>query len=105
MPTNVLITGALHESAISAFTTNKNLYVTYRPDCDRAELLELLPKANVLVTRSETDVDKAVIDAASELKIIARAAVGVGNIDIDYATDKGVLVINCPGKNTNSAAE
>lgn len=105
MPTNVLITGALHESAISAFKANKNLAMTYRPDCERAELLKLLPSAHVLVTRSETDVDKAVIDAATELKIIARAAVGVGNIDIDYATGKGVLVINCPGKNTNSAAE
>ena len=57
------------------------------------------------MTRSETDVDREVIDAAPDLKIIARAAVGVGNIDIPYATEKGILVINCPGKNTNSAAE
>ncbi len=67
--------------------------------------MKLLADADVLVSRSETDVDKAAIDTGSRLRIIARAAVGVGNIDIEYATEKGMLVINCPGKNTNSAAE
>ncbi len=103
--TRVLITGHLHESAIAGFKANKTLDVTYAPDCPRDELMRLVPSAHVLVTRSETDVDRTVIDAAPDLKIIARAAVGVGNIDIDLATSKGILVINCPGKNTNSAAE
>lgn len=101
----VLITGALHESALRAFQGNSKLKVAYHPDCDRATLLKNLPGCHVLVTRSETDVDKQVIDAAPKLKVIARAAVGVGNIDINYATERGILVINCPGKNTNSAAE
>ena len=101
----VLITGALHRSAIDLFSHNKKLNVAYHPDCDRKSLLTLIAGCQVLVTRSETDVDKAVIDACADLKVIARAAVGVGNIDIDYATEKGILVINCPGKNTNSAAE
>lgn len=103
--TKVLITGHLHDSAIDGFKANKHLEVTYRPDCSREELLTLVPNANVLVTRSETDVDREVIERAPDLKVIARAAVGVGNIDIDFATAKGILVINCPGKNTNSAAE
>ena len=102
---NILITGALHEGAIAGFKANKTFKIEYAPDCDRATLMKLLPTAHVLVTRSETDVDRAVIDAAPDLKVIARAAVGVGNIDIEYATEKGILVINCPGKNTNSAAE
>ena len=101
----ILITGALHESAIALFNQNKKLDVAYHPDCDRKKLLTLVADSQVLITRSETDVDKAVIDVSSNLKVIARAAVGVGNIDIDYATEKGILVINCPGKNTNSAAE
>jgi D-3-phosphoglycerate dehydrogenase len=46
-----------------------------------------------------------VIDAAPHLSVIARAAVGYGNIDVDYATQQGALVVNTPGKNTNSAAE
>jgi len=103
--TDVLITGALHESALAGFTQNPQLKVRYHPDCRREELLKLLPGTQVLVTRSETDVDREVILHAPELKVIARAAVGVGNIDIPFATEKGILVINCPGKNTNSAAE
>ncbi|MBM4251957.1 MAG: phosphoglycerate dehydrogenase [Deltaproteobacteria bacterium] len=105
MSTHVLITGHLHESAIAGFKANKDFHVVYAPDCERSELLRMVPKAQVLVTRSETDVDREVIEHAPELKVIARAAVGVGNIDIDLATQKGILVINCPGKNTNSAAE
>lgn len=104
-PTKVLISGHLHESAIAGFKAHKQFDVTYAPDCSKDELMRLLPGTNVLVTRSETDVDRSVIERAPELKVIARAAVGVGNIDIDFATTKGILVINCPGKNTNSAAE
>jgi D-3-phosphoglycerate dehydrogenase len=100
-----LITGHLHESAIDGFQKNSRFEVIYTPDCSREELMQLVPTAHVLVTRSETDVDRAVISAAPALKLIARAAVGVGNIDIDFATEKGILVINCPGQNTNSAAE
>lgn len=115
MKTNIVITGALHEQALAAFKSHRTGFggpdsrngheVHYHPDCSRAELMTLVKGAHVLVTRSETDVDKEVIDAAPQLRVIARAAVGVGNIDIDYATQRGILVINCPGKNTNSAAE
>ena len=114
MTTNILITGALHEQALAAFKTRAKgsgmgtsdfSEISYHPDCSRTELMSLVKSAHVLVTRSETDVDREVIDAAPDLRIIARAAVGVGNIDISYATEKGILVINCPGKNTNSAAE
>lgn len=101
----VLITGHLHESAIEGFQNNSRFDVVYAPDCSREELMKLVPTSQVLVTRSETDVDRVVIDAAKSLKLIARAAVGVGNIDISHATEKGILVINCPGQNTNSAAE
>ena len=105
MAARVLITGALHPDCISAFESNKLFDIHYHPDCSREQLLEQIKKAQVIITRSETQLDQAVIEAADELKVIARAAVGVGNIDINYATEKGILVLNCPGKNTNSAAE
>lgn len=101
----ILITGALHETALSAFRSNPKLVIKYFPDCDRSTLLAQAKSCQVLVTRSETDVDQELIDSAADLKVIARAAVGVGNIDINYATERGILVLNCPGKNTNSAAE
>jgi D-3-phosphoglycerate dehydrogenase len=105
MTTEVLITGALHSSAMEKFRSHDSFTVKYHPDCSRETLMQLLPSANVLVTRSETDVDQSVIEAAKNLKVVARAAVGVGNIDLEAATERGILVLNCPGKNTNSAAE
>ncbi len=105
MRIDVLIRGALHPQAVAAFKANEKFNIQYLPDCSLEELLQALPTAQVLVTRSETKVDRKVLDAAPHLKIVAVAAVGVANVDIDYATEKGILVVNCPGKNTNSAAE
>lgn len=105
MKSKILITGKLHPKAIEQFKGNDQLEVTYMPDRTFDEFKGELAKAHVLITRSETTVDRHLIDHASELKVIARAAVGVGNIDLDYATERGILVMNTPGKNTNSAAE
>ena len=49
--------------------------------------------------------DKALLDAGKRLKIVARAGVGIDNVDVDYASSKGVIVVNAPFGNTNSAAE
>lgn len=105
MSTKVLVTGALHPEAIKSLKADPSLNLIYKPDCSRSEIESLIADTQVLVTRSETKIDASLIDLALELKIIARAAVGVGNIDIPHATEKGILVINTPGKNTNSAAE
>ncbi|MES2745999.1 MAG: phosphoglycerate dehydrogenase [Bdellovibrionota bacterium] len=105
MRTKVLITGALHPVALEGLAKIDNLDVVYLPDATFAEFQSQLKDTQVLVSRSETDVNRELIDAAPNLKLIARAAVGVGNIDLDYATEKGILVMNTPGKNTNSAAE
>jgi len=105
MKYTILITGTLHPSSIEKFFSNPSFDVHYYPDSAREKWWDLLPSAYVLVTRSETPIDREILDRAKKLRFIGRAAVGVGNIDLDYATKKGILVINCPGKNTNSAAE
>ena len=105
MTIQVLITGKLHDEAISLFAGNDLFNVTYQPDLSRNQLLKILAPVQVLVSRSETTVDEAVFDAAPALKVVVRAAVGVGNIALKAATERGVLVLNTPGRNTNSAAE
>lgn len=70
-----------------------------------AALLEAVADTDALVVRSETLVTKEVLAAAPSLKVIARAGVGVDNIDVDAATRAGVIVLNAPGANATSAGE
>jgi D-3-phosphoglycerate dehydrogenase len=72
---------------------------------DRTQLLKEIATANAILVRSATKVDAQVIAAAPNLKIIARAGVGLDNVDIPAATTAGVLVVNAPTSNIVSAAE
>ena len=72
---------------------------------DRASLLPALAEANALLVRSATKVDAEAIAAAPHLKVIARAGVGLDNVDVKAATQAGVMVVNAPTSNIVSAAE
>ena len=69
------------------------------------ELLEIIPEFDALIVRSASKVTAEVLAAASNLKIIGRAGVGVDNIDVAAATARGIIVINSPGGNTIAATE
>ena len=101
----IIITGSLHPKAFELLDQESDISYDYMPDLEREKLLEAIPEYHCIISRSETTIDKDLIDKGKSLKMISRAAVGVGNIDIDYATSKGIVVINTPGINTNSAAE
>ena len=76
--------------------------------CDganRSELLSAIAEANAILVRSATKVDAEAISAAPNLKVIARAGVGLDNVDIPTATAANVLVVNAPTSNIVSAAE
>lgn len=70
-----------------------------------AELVARIPGVTALVVRSETKVTRPVIEAATALRVIGRAGVGVDNIDVACATERGILVVNAPTGNTVAAAE
>src|SRR5437762_5120326 len=70
-----------------------------------AELLPRLKDVVALVVRSETKVTAKVIEAAPKLRVVGRAGVGVDNIDVEAATQRGVVVMNTPGGNTITTAE
>ncbi|HKJ44649.1 MAG TPA: phosphoglycerate dehydrogenase [Balneolales bacterium] len=75
------------------------------PKLPKEELLKVLPDYDAMVVRSATKVTPDILKAAKKLKIVGRAGVGVDNIDIDAATQSGVLVMNTPNGNTISTAE
>ncbi|WP_247010438.1 phosphoglycerate dehydrogenase [Halorientalis litorea] len=74
-------------------------------DVEGEELLDAVADANAMVVRSGTEVTEAVFEAANDLVIVGRAGIGVDNIDIDAATDHGVIVANAPQGNVRAAAE
>jgi D-3-phosphoglycerate dehydrogenase len=74
-------------------------------DVERDSLLEAVSDAHGLVVRSGTQVTSAVFEAAPDLHIVGRAGIGVDNIDVDAATEHGVVVANAPEGNVRAAAE
>jgi D-3-phosphoglycerate dehydrogenase len=74
-------------------------------EAEGEELLTAVADANALIVRSGTDVNEAVFEAAEDLVIVGRAGIGVDNIDIEAATDHGVIVANAPEGNVRAAAE
>lgn len=69
------------------------------------QVLELVKDVHAIAVRSETKITRAVIEAAPLLKVVGRAGVGVDNVDVDAATERGVVVMNTPAGNTISTAE
>jgi D-3-phosphoglycerate dehydrogenase / 2-oxoglutarate reductase len=72
---------------------------------DRAALEHFLPEADALLVRSETRVTADLLGRASHLRVIGRAGAGVDTIDVDAATQRGIVVVNAPGGNSVAAAE
>ncbi len=99
----ILVTDNLASEALELLKANSSLEVAIGLSED--DLLTRVKDADALLVRSQTQVTARIINAADRLKVIGRAGVGVDNIDVSAATQKGILVINSPGGNTISAAE
>lgn len=83
----------------------KHFDVDVKVGMSKEELIAVIGEYDALAVRSETKVTADVLEAAKKLKIIGRAGVGVDNIDVPVATQKGILVVNSPAGNTMAAAE
>ncbi|MEG0596165.1 MAG: phosphoglycerate dehydrogenase [Aurantimicrobium sp.] len=99
----VLIAEELSPATIEALGPDFDVRVV--DGTDRPALLEAVHSASAILVRSATQVDAEVLAAAPNLKVIARAGVGLDNVDIKSATAAGVMVVNAPTSNIISAAE
>ncbi len=100
----VLVSDKLNESGLEILKSAAE--VDYKPGISAEELKKIIKDYSALLVRSQTIVTKEVIDAcSSNMKIIGRAGVGVDNIDLEAATQKGIIVVNSPEGNTTAAAE
>ncbi|GAB3157400.1 phosphoglycerate dehydrogenase [Amycolatopsis sp. NPDC004378] len=99
----VLIAEKLAPSVLSVF--GDEVEVRNVDGTDRSALLEAVKSADALLVRSATQVDAEVLGATTQLKVVARAGVGLDNVEVPAATERGVLVVNAPTSNIVSAAE
>ncbi len=99
----VLITDKINDLAVKI--VSRVAEVDNLPTMDEDELCKIIDKYDALLVRSQTKVTSKIIEAGKNLKIIGRAGVGVDNIDIEAATQKGIIVVNSPDGNTHAAAE
>ena len=99
----ILVTEPLSEAGIDLL--RKHFQVDVREDLARGDLAAEIGPYDALVIRSATRVTAQVLEAATRLKVVARAGIGVDNVDVDAATRRGVMVVNAPRSNTISAAE
>jgi D-3-phosphoglycerate dehydrogenase len=99
----VLVAEELAPSAIAVLS--EDFEVRAVDGADRAALLPALAGVDALIVRSATTVDAEAIAAGDRLKVVARAGVGLDNVDVPAATARGVLVVNAPTSNIVSAAE
>ncbi|MET0369163.1 MAG: hydroxyacid dehydrogenase, partial [Methylobacterium sp.] len=105
-PKRVLVSDALSEAAIRIFR-DRGIAVDFRPDLgkDRDALIREIGAYDGLAIRSTTKVTPKVLEAATRLKVIGRAGIGVDNVDVAAATAKGVIVMNTPHGNAITTAE
>jgi len=101
----VLVSDPISERGVEELSRGGALEVTVQTGLPAEELIALIPSFSALVVRSQTKVTAEVLAAASNLKAIGRAGVGVDNVNVAEATKRGVIVMNTPGGNTISTAE
>src|SRR5579875_2484055 len=99
----VLVTEELSAAGIALLESD--FEVRHADGADRSALLPALAEADAVIVRSATRIDAEAISHAPRLRVIARAGVGLDNIDVDAATKAGVMVLNAPTSNIVSAAE
>ncbi|MEA2064605.1 MAG: phosphoglycerate dehydrogenase, partial [Gemmatimonadota bacterium] len=101
----ILVADKISDEGLGVLSRSKKAQVEVKPGLDEQALAEAVADAEGLVIRSGAKVTAKVIVAASRLKVIGRAGVGVDNVDLEAATERGIVVMNTPDGNTIAAAE
>jgi len=100
----ILITDPVDQYMIKTLQ-EYGLIVDYKPEISREELLKVISDYQILIVRSRTKVDKEIIEKGINLKVIARAGIGLDNIDTEEAERRNIRIVYAPGASTDSAAE
>ena len=101
----VLVSDNIAEAGIKILEQTPGIEVDVKVGLSHEELKSIIGEYDALIIRSATKVDADIISAAKKLKVIGRAGIGLDNVDINAATQKGIVVMNTPGGNAVTTAE
>lgn len=101
----VLVTDTLAESGLDILRKSDEIELDYRPGLKGQDLLRAVAESDGLITRSGTAITPELVSSGTRLRVIGRAGVGLDNVDVEAATEHGILVINAPTANILSATE
>lgn len=101
----ILMCDPISDEGIKLLYDTPGIEITKKFKSTEEELMEIVSEYEAILVRSQTKITAAIMEKATNLKVIGRAGVGVDNIDVDAATLKGVVVVNAPEGNTIAAAE
>jgi D-3-phosphoglycerate dehydrogenase len=101
----ILVSDPLSDEGLKILKDIREFQVDVKTELKPEALKETIGDYDALIVRSATKVTKDIIDSASSLKVIGRAGVGLDNVDLEAATQKGIIVMNTPTGNTISTAE
>jgi D-3-phosphoglycerate dehydrogenase / 2-oxoglutarate reductase len=101
----ILVADSVSEKAVDILREQASWDVVFLPKKKDAKVEDEIVDADALIVRSATKVTAALLEKATKLRVIGRAGTGVDNVDLDAATQKGIVVMNTPGGNAVSVAE
>jgi D-3-phosphoglycerate dehydrogenase len=101
----ILVSDSLSDEGLKILKDNKEFEITVKTGMKPEELKEVIKDYDALVVRSATKANRDIIEAAPKLKVIGRAGVGLDNVDLPAATERGIVVMNAPAGNTISTCE
>ena len=101
----VLVSDPISDLGIEQLVDAQDVTVDKKTGLSEDELIQIIGDYDALLVRSQTKVTEKIMNAATKLKVIGRAGVGVDNINLDAATSRGIIVINAPDGNTITTCE
>src|SRR5437667_10955310 len=101
----VLLLDGIDPAGVDVIRRSKSIEPIVHDKISREKLFGIVADADGIIVRSSTTVDRELMQKAKRLKVVGRAGVGVDNVDLDAATEYGILVVNSPGGSTTTTAE
>lgn len=101
----VLVADKLSDAGVALLRERPEFEVRVAHGLSEAELVRAIADVDALLVRSSVKVTRSVVEAGKRLRLIGRAGIGIDNVDVTAATERGVLVMNCPEANADTTAE